>query len=581
MSQTTICETKAKGYAGYVHIPSSYLNDIGEAEPYNISTFFWYFEARQNARNAQTGIYLAGGPGESSMFGAAQSGGPCTILKDSNTTETNPWSFNKYVNMLYVDQPVGTGFSYTSLFNSTKDLLFLGNSAGTGITPFESYVDSVPAENTTFLYGTFPSQDATRTPSTSVAAANALWHFSQVWFTSFPEYKTADKRVSIWGNSYGGYWVPFSAARFQEQNEAIKSGEINGTVLQIDTIGWTNGCTDVLYQGEWTPDMAYNNTYGLQILSDEVYAAAKEAWSGEGGARDQLLACRELGDLYDPEYLGLNETVNAICLNATATYFTYVQGPYTAFSNRSVFDMAQFEPSSQPPYHIDGFFNREWVQRDLGVPLNFTANSYLSQAVLISGTGDPVRAAGLKKMSYLLDSGVKIALVYGDRDYRCPWLGAEKLSLAANWSGAEAFRNAGYESIQTDACHSGGVVRQHSNFSFSRVFQAGHDAAFYQPRTVFEIFTRSMLNLDIATGKKSTMGRLNNGYSSTGPESSFGIKNSVPASAPVDCNLFDVATTCTVEQFWALRNGTAEIEEGSFRVVKPVGGTEGSLLKYL
>lgn len=39
--QTTICETKAKAWAGYVHMPISYLSDIETLEPYNISMFFW------------------------------------------------------------------------------------------------------------------------------------------------------------------------------------------------------------------------------------------------------------------------------------------------------------------------------------------------------------------------------------------------------------------------------------------------------------------------------------------------------------------------------------------------------------
>ncbi|KXT12380.1 hypothetical protein AC579_1703 [Pseudocercospora musae] len=585
--ETTICETKAKGYAGYVHIPGSYLDDIGKSEPYNISTFFWYFEARQNPRHAQTAIYLAGGPGQSSMFGAAHSGGPCSIMSDSNTTQHNPWSWNNFVNLLYVDQPVGTGFSYTSLFNSTKDFMYITSTESTGIVPFDSYNGSVPAENTTFLYGTFPSQDPADAPSTSQTAANALWHFAQAWFTSFPEYNTVDKRISFWGHSYGGYWVPFSAARFVEQNEAIKSGKLNGTILPVDTAGWTNGCTDLLYQGEWTPDMAYNNTYGLQILPDDLYAAAKEAWSAEGGARDQLLTCRELGDKYDPDFLGLNETVNAICAKATLTYGKYVQAPYNYVSNLSVFDISQVEPASQPTYYIDGFFNREWVQRALGVPLNFTANSYATQLSFAYAIGDPVRAAGLKKMKYLLTSGVKISMIYGDRDYRCPWNGAEKLSLAA---GSSAFRNSGYESIQTDNCSSphggggGGVVRQHGNFSFSRVFQAGHDVAYWQPRTVFEIFTRTLLGLDVATGKKSTGGNILGTTITTGPQSSFGIREILPEAARIgDCNLYGVASTCTIEQYFALMNGSAEVEEGSFRVVKPVGedGTPGSLMKYL
>ena len=67
----------------------------------------------------------------------------------------------------------------------------------------------------------------------------------------------------------------------------------------------------------------------------------------------------------------------------------------------------------------------------------------------------------MKDVEYLLDSGVKVTLMYGDRDQRCPWLGAEKLSLAANWTGAEEFRSAGYANMVTNSSYNGGVVRQH------------------------------------------------------------------------------------------------------------------------
>lgn len=37
--------------------------------------------------------------------------GPCSVNAD-NTTKLNPYSWNNYSNMIYIDQPIGTGFSY-------------------------------------------------------------------------------------------------------------------------------------------------------------------------------------------------------------------------------------------------------------------------------------------------------------------------------------------------------------------------------------------------------------------------------------------------------------------------------------
>jgi len=262
-------------------MPSGYLADVQGSDPYNLSTFFWYFRARNEPENAPTAIYLAGGPGQSSLFGAAEDGGPCYVLADSNSTEQNPWSWNEHVNMLYIDQPNTVGFSYDVLLNGTLDMLFLGGEeSDTGIVPFEDYEDgTVPDANETFYYGTFPSQNQNCTANSTSTAARTLWHFMQAW-VEFPEWKTSDRKISFWGNSYGGYWVPITAAFFQQQNVRISSGELkNSRVLELDTIGFTNGCTDMLYQSAYYPEMAYSNTYGLQVLSKEQYDEASSKFT--------------------------------------------------------------------------------------------------------------------------------------------------------------------------------------------------------------------------------------------------------------------------------------------------------------
>jgi len=111
--------------------------------------------------------------------------GPCLVNSDSKSTTLNPWSWNDKVNMLYVDQPVQTGFSYDTLVNGTIDEIK---------NPFTVHVQDfskgVPETNATFFTGTFPSQNLTAALNATGTAAMAMWHFMQIWtqecVTPFP-----------------------------------------------------------------------------------------------------------------------------------------------------------------------------------------------------------------------------------------------------------------------------------------------------------------------------------------------------------------------------------------------------------
>jgi carboxypeptidase C (cathepsin A) len=513
---------------------------------YNISTFFWYFRARNNPEKAPTTIYLAGGPGESSLYGATSDGGPCYVLNDSNSTESNPWSWNENSNMLYIDQPVTAGYSYSEALNSTWNLLWDGSDGTqTPVVPLEAYNGSVPAENSSLLYGTFPDQNPALTANNSVVAARALWHFAQLWFTEFPEKLKGNDQINIAGNSYGGYWISTSMAYFERQNVKIEAGEIEGTCLNLGTAVITNGGIDFLVQTESYPTMAHNNTYSLKAISDDLFIASQNNYTKPGGCRDLIQQCRALGDLSDPDELNLNDTVNALCASATDYCYLYVVGAFDS-SGRSAFDMASKLPNPWPPVYTTGWANKAWVQQALGARVNFTENSYVSQAIMFA---DISRRNGLKDLEYLLSRGIGVALIYGDRDYRCPWIGGEQLSTAANWTGAATYRNAGYEEIHTNSSYVGGVAKQHGLLSFSRVFQAGHDVAWYQPETSLQIFDRAISGRDIPTGRKRLgSGRHAAKWSTKGPLSAYGWTEKLPDSPPVECYLYDIATTCAENQ---------------------------------
>ncbi|KAL4768318.1 Alpha/Beta hydrolase protein [Aspergillus nidulans var. acristatus] len=554
-----ICETTpgVKSYSGYVHLPPGTLNDLGLDQQYPINTFFWFFESRNDPVNAPLSIWMNGGPGSSSMIGLMQENGPCRVNIDSNSTELNPWSWNNYVNMLYIDQPNQVGFSYDVPTNGTYDQL-------TGVRDVSGW-STVPEQNNTFYVGTFPSLNASATANTTENAARALWSFAQTWFTEFPAYKPRDDRVSIWTESYGGRYGPSFSAFFQEQNEKIANGSLTtpgeSHYIHLDTLGIINGCIDLLVQAPSYPEIAYNNTYGIEAINKTIYEFAMNAWSKPGGCKDQITRCRQLAAEGDPRMYGNNKTVNAACQAADRYCSNNVEGPYPLFSGRGYYDIAHFDPDPFPPPYYLGYLSQHWVQDALGVPINFT-ESIDSVYNAFGSIGDYARSdvrGYLEDLAYVLDSGIKVALVYGDRDYACPWNGGEQVSLQVDYSDADKFRAAGYAPLQTNSSYVGGSVRQYGNFSFTRVYQAGHEVPAYQPETAYEIFHRAMFNRDIATGKISTA--KNSTYSTKGPSSTWNVTNTVPDSPEPTCYILSLSSYCTEEQTQSVANGTALIKD--------------------
>ncbi len=188
------------------------------------------------------------------------------------------------------------------------------------------------------------------------------------------------------------------------------------------------------------------------------------------------------------------------------------------------------------------------------------SNSSLGNAAYYAfqNTGDYPRGGYLEDLSALVDNGIKVALVYGDRDYACNWIGGEAVSLAVNYSSSTDFADAGYTNVTVNSSYVGGLVRQYGNFSFTRVFQAGHEVPAYQPETAYEIFRRSLFNLDIATGKQNT--GENATYSTTGLADTWSVKDVPPKSDPPVCYSYS-PSTCTDDQLEAIIDGSAMIRD--------------------
>jgi hypothetical protein len=82
---------------------------------------------------------------------------------------------------------------------------------------------------------------------------------------------------------------------------------------------------------------------------------------------------------------------------------------------RSTADIGMMVPSPFPTQYYVEYLNSRPVQEALGVPRNFTTEN---MNVNFGATGyDDVLGGPLENMGYLVDQGISVALIYGDRDY--------------------------------------------------------------------------------------------------------------------------------------------------------------------
>jgi len=188
---------------------------------YGVNLFYWLFESKVNASTAPLVLWLTGGPGCSSELALFFENGPYTVNKDL-TLKANPYGWNNFANLLYVDQPGGTGFSYVT------------NSHG--------YV----------------------TDETQVAGD--FFTFLTAFFNKYPQY--VNSPFYITGESYGGHYVPAIASYI------LTKGGVN---LKGIAIG--NGWTDPLIQAASYGPYLYANgliSSGVMNQAQQQYASCAQ-----------------------------------------------------------------------------------------------------------------------------------------------------------------------------------------------------------------------------------------------------------------------------------------------------------------
>ncbi|XP_059171072.1 probable serine carboxypeptidase CPVL [Physella acuta] len=156
-------------------IPNSHAGFITVDKKLGNHLFFWFFPSTSGAESPLV-VWLNGGPGNPSTLGLFFENGP--IRLKSNGYERSNISWTQTMSMLYIDNPVGVGFSYSD-----------SGSAGYRI-----------------------DQDG---------YSKDLYEFIEQFYLLFPEYQK--RKLYIGGKSYGGKYVPAFAYRLHVEIEAGRS----------------------------------------------------------------------------------------------------------------------------------------------------------------------------------------------------------------------------------------------------------------------------------------------------------------------------------------------------------------------
>lgn len=185
-----------ESYAGRLSIyaansTSALANRTSENE-----LFFWFFPSENPDASEEIVIWLNGGPGCSSMDGLFQENGPFLWQSGTYSPQPNPFGWTNLTNMVWIDQPIGTGLS--------------------------KWAKGAPALVT----------------SEDIVASQ----FAGFWKNFIDTFDMQGYKIYITGESYAGMYVPYIASHFLDLNDTtyynVKGIQINdpsigsGSVLE-------------------------------------------------------------------------------------------------------------------------------------------------------------------------------------------------------------------------------------------------------------------------------------------------------------------------------------------------------------
>ncbi|XVF86635.1 hypothetical protein PTKIN_Ptkin18bG0058400 [Pterospermum kingtungense] len=159
-------------FAGYIDV------DVNAGR----SVFYYFVEAEKDPMNKPLTIWLTGGPGCSSAGDSFASVGPFVTTNNARGLRRNLFSWNKVSNLLFIDMPIGAGWSYS---NTSSD----------------EHTNGDESTNKNLIA------------------------FLQKWYEEYPDFKS--RNLYIAGSSYGGHFVSNLASSLLDYNKQSRTSIFN------------------------------------------------------------------------------------------------------------------------------------------------------------------------------------------------------------------------------------------------------------------------------------------------------------------------------------------------------------------
>ncbi|KAH0463390.1 hypothetical protein IEQ34_007972 [Dendrobium chrysotoxum] len=422
-------------HAGYYRLPHSH----------DARLFYFFFESRQS-KNDPVVIWLTGGPGCSSELAVFYENGPYKIA-DNLSLEWNEFGWDKASNLIYVDQPTGTGFSYSS---DKRDIQH--DEAG---------------------------------------VSGDLYDFLQAFFSQHPDYVNNDFYIT--GESYAGHYIPAFASRVHQGNKAKEGIFIN---LKGFAIG--NGLTDPAIQYKAYPDYALE--MGIIKESDykrlnKIVPVCEVAIKLCGNVANRTLyfwkSCL-LGFIFGLQHIVQFNIEHCRKYQCNMSFeFAQYYDIRKECEGSLCYDFSNMEK----------FLSLKPVRESLGVgEIQFVSCSPTVYEAMLADWMKNLEVG----IPALLEDGIKLLVYAGEYDLICNWLGNSRWVHAMKWSGQEAFVSSSEKPFTVDG-KDAGVLKNHGPLSFLKVHNAGHMVPMDQPKASLEMLTR-WVNGDLAEVTSESQG---------------------------------------------------------------------------